>query len=192
MIENQVELVKQQHRDEISEITAEFSKERDRLKELYDSTCVISEQRRQEIERLEVDAAKAHEDYRTQVDGICRMQDEVERLKAELAHAKLQIAELAGGMDRQMLISERNAANHLLDSAKALIDAFNRRDDQLREGLRRLEWSKNLGFMLHRDGSITTNVMGCFICDGQKPIEKNQDVAGHKPDCWLAALLEEK
>jgi hypothetical protein len=57
--------------------------------------------------------------------------------------------------------------------------------DKLREGLRRLEWCISPGFCIDGAGTLIAKPAGCPVC-------KNLELKGHKPDCWLAALLKEE
>lgn len=112
-----------------------------------------------------------HHDYAG--NGRCPecLAQEIERLKAELAESK-------------------TLAEETRDAIKVISkECLELQDDnhQLREGLRRLEWSAEVWqHRIHKGTMVPQSrlVKACYVC------QKAED-QGHKPDCWLSALLGE-
>lgn len=119
--------------------------------------------------------------------------DKLRELYAENARLTKELAEAKAELDRLRLHGReypnsvnRNDAELISMLIKEGSGAANETLLNLRDGLRRLEWSP-----------IGTYVLTdcCPACGGHKdkrsPEYEKYSPAGHKPDCWLDALLKE-
>lgn len=141
-----------------------------------------------------------------------KMEDEIAQLKAELAEIRAtgveddQCGEYHGWMEQKVgrLLGERDAVLSELEYArkeraefyakvkfldKGLVEVEAERD-RLREALRRLEWVDD-GAEPDADGK---RIQWCPACEQVPELRwgLTQADVGHKPDCWLNALLDQK
>lgn len=112
-------------------------------------------------------AARSHRKYRDK-------DKEIERLRAELAVSKQAIVDINLIMPAEIITNKPiRAAKYFINSYRKLEVA----NKQLREGLRKLEW---IGTDYYGDDEYPF----CLACSWEKRY-------GHKPDCWLSALIGE-